>query len=156
MVVRYEAAGEGGCLGGVPGLGRGDDGLQQAGQVVGGEVPGPGDERPDPELLLIALTRGVMEAMAGAREPEQLARWLSEDAFTSVLKRVVLANRARVVTKRAAVVPTTAIVRIIITEPVGGIIEAVLIVRSRVRARAVAIRLEGVGDRWIATAFRVL
>lgn len=112
--------------------------------------------RPDPELLLIALTRGVMEAMAGAREPEQLARWLSEAAFASVLKRVVLANRARAVTKRKAVVPTTAIVRVIITEPIEGVIEAVVIVRSRVRARSVAIRLEGLGDRWIATSFRVL
>jgi hypothetical protein len=97
-----------------------------------------------------------MEAMAGAREPEQLARWLSEAAFASVLKRVVLANRARAVTKRKAVVPTTAIVRVIITEPIEGVIEAVVIVRSRVRARAVAIRLEGLGDRWIATSFRVL
>ena len=120
------------------------------------DQPSPYAPRPDPELLLIALTRGVMEAMAGAREPEQLARWLSEAAFTSVLKRVVLANRARAVTKRAAVVPTTAIVRLIVTQPVDGVIEAVLIVRSQVRARAVTIRLEGLGDRWIATSFRVL
>lgn len=116
----------------------------------------PESPLPDPELLILSLARGVMEALAGVREPEQLARWLSEAAFVSLLRRVVMASRARAVTKRVAVVPTTTILRIIVTQPNVGVIEAVVIVRSRVRVRSVAIRLEGVGDRWRASAIHVI
>lgn len=120
------------------------------------DQPSPYAPLPDPELLLIHLTRGVLEAVAGAREPEQLARWLSDAAFRNLLKRVVLANRARAVTGRAVVIPATTIVRLIVTQPNVGVIEAVVIVRTRVRARAVAVRLEGIGDRWRASSIHVM
>jgi hypothetical protein len=41
-------------------------------------------------------------------------------------------------------------------EPRDGVVEAVVIVRNRVRTRAVAIRLEGLDSRWRATAINVL
>lgn len=111
---------------------------------------------PDPEPLLINLTRGVLEAMAGAREPDQLARWLSDDAYRRLLKRVVLATRARAITKRAAVMPTMVVDRVIVTKPTDGVIEAVVILHTRVRTRAVAVRLESMGDRWRASAINVM
>ncbi len=43
-----------------------------------------------------------------------------------------------------------------ISEPRDGVIEAVTIVTSRARARAVAIRLEGLDRRWRASAISVL
>ncbi|TFD49041.1 3-hydroxyacyl-CoA dehydrogenase [Cryobacterium frigoriphilum] len=120
------------------------------------ERPAPFSLRPDPEPLLINLARGYLETMAGAREPEQLARWLSDGAYRRLLKRVVLASRARAVTKRAAVMPTIIVDRVIVTEPNEGVIEAVVILHSRVRTRAVAVRLEGRGDRWRASAINVM
>jgi hypothetical protein len=42
------------------------------------------------------------------------------------------------------------------SSPRDGIIEAVTIVTSRARARAVAIRLEGLDRRWRASAISVL
>jgi hypothetical protein len=43
-----------------------------------------------------------------------------------------------------------------VCEPRDGVVEAVVIVRGRARARAVAIRLEGLDRRWRATAIHVL
>ncbi len=40
--------------------------------------------------------------------------------------------------------------------PRDGVIEAVIVVHGRARARAVAIRLEGLDRRWRATAINVL
>ncbi|WP_309615898.1 Rv3235 family protein, partial [Salinibacterium sp.] len=41
-------------------------------------------------------------------------------------------------------------------EPRDGAVEAVVIVRNRARTRAVALRLEGLDNRWRATAINVL
>jgi hypothetical protein len=42
------------------------------------------------------------------------------------------------------------------TAPRDGVVEAVVVVTSRARARAVAIRLEGLDRRWRASAIAVL
>jgi len=44
----------------------------------------------------------------------------------------------------------------IITHPADGIVEAVVVANGRARARAIAIRLEGLDRRWRATAIHVL
>ena len=41
-------------------------------------------------------------------------------------------------------------------DPRDGVVEAVVIVTGRARTRAVAIRLEGLDERWRATAINVL
>ncbi|HWU30368.1 MAG TPA: Rv3235 family protein [Microbacterium sp.] len=43
-----------------------------------------------------------------------------------------------------------------VTEPVDGIVEAVVIVAGPGRTRAVAVRLEGLDGRWRASSFAVL
>jgi hypothetical protein len=42
---------------------------------------------PDPAPLLENLTRCVIEVLAGARDLEQLARWVSDDVYRHLLKR---------------------------------------------------------------------
>ena len=111
---------------------------------------------PDPEPLLINLTRCVIEVLAGARELDQLARWVSDDVYRHLLKRVVLSARARAVKGQRAQRPAITIGRVSINEPRDGIIEAVVIVHSKVRVRAVAVRLEGLDNRWRASAINVL
>jgi hypothetical protein len=44
-----------------------------------GHQPTPTDRLPDPVPLLQNLTRCVIEILAGARELEQIARWVSDD-----------------------------------------------------------------------------
>ncbi len=111
---------------------------------------------PDPVPLLENLTRCVIEILAGAREIEQIGRWVDEDVYRHLLKRVVLAARARAVKGQAVARPVFTIGTTHVCAPRDGVIEATVTVRGRTRCRAVALRLEGLDSRWRATAIHVL
>jgi len=111
---------------------------------------------PNPEPLLENLTRCVIEILAGARDLEQIARWVDDEVYRHLLKRVVLSTRARHAKGQAARAPNFAIGPMSICEPRDGVVEAVVIVIGKARTRAVALRLEGFDTRWRATAINVL
>lgn len=111
---------------------------------------------PDPEPLLVNLTRSVLEILAGERDLEQIARWVTDDVYASLATRVTIAARARAVKKTPIQRQNHHIARVIVSEPRDGAVEAVVIVHSRARSRAVAIRLEGLDRRWRASAISVL
>ncbi|WP_235480939.1 Rv3235 family protein [Frondihabitans sp. Leaf304] len=111
---------------------------------------------PDPEPLARNLARSVVEILAGAREIEQITRWVTADVFTHLLKRVNLAARARSARGEAAQRPAVSVGSVRIDEPCDGVVEAVVVVHGRARSRAVALRLEGFDHRWRATAIHVL
>lgn len=121
-----------------------------------GHQPAVRSTLPDPGPLLENLTRCVIEVLAGARELEQIARWVTDDVYRHLLKRVVLSARARQAKGLSAARPSFSIGSTIVSEPRDGIIEAVVIVHGRARSRAVALRLEGLDNRWRATAINVL
>ena len=121
-----------------------------------GRQPTAASTLPDPTPLLENLTRCVIEILAGARELEQLSRWVSDDVYRHLLKRVVLSARARRAKNQPAARPTFVIGSTTVSEPKDGVVEAVVIVRGRARTRAVAIRREGLDSRWRATAINVL
>lgn len=118
--------------------------------------PTPTAALPDPAPLLRSLTQGVLEALAGVREVEQLARWFSEDAYRNLVSRANLSARARSARGVAPTRPTFEIRSIRVSEPLDGVIEAVAVVAGPGRTRAVAIRLEGLDRRWRATSLAVL
>ncbi|GAA2040508.1 hypothetical protein GCM10009819_27550 [Agromyces tropicus] len=113
-------------------------------------------ELPDPEPILRNLTHCVIEVLAGARDLEQLARWVTDDVYRNLSKRVVLAARARRAKGQAPQRPAFTVGRVHLCEPVDGIVEAVVLVHQRARSRAVAIRLEGLDQRWRASVISVL
>ncbi|SMH33527.1 hypothetical protein SAMN06295885_0882 [Rathayibacter oskolensis] len=113
-------------------------------------------ELPDPEPVLARLTLLVIEILAGSREIDQIARWLTDDVYRHLQKRVVLAARARALQGRPAHRIPFTVGRVVLSEPRDGVVEAVVLVHNRVRTRAVAIRLEGLDARWRATAINVL
>jgi len=121
-----------------------------------GQQPTPTRSLPDPQPLLENLTRCVIEILAGARDLEQIARWVDDDVYRSLLKRVVLAARARQVRGQAPARPAFRLGSVRTCEPRDGVVEAVVIVHNRARSRAVTIRLEGLDRRWRATAISVL
>ena len=121
-----------------------------------GRQPTRRSELPEPEPLLRNLTHCVIEVLAGARDLEQLARWVTDDVYRTLTKRVVLAARARRVKGQAPQRPAFSLGRAIICEPADGVVEAVVMVHQRARSRAVAIRLEGLDQRWRASAISVL
>ncbi len=121
-----------------------------------GPQPTSASALPDPVPLLENLTRCVIEILAGARELEQIGRWVDEDVYRHLLKRVVLASRARSVKGQAVARPVFAIGTTHLCSPRDGVIEAAVTVRGRTRSRVVALRLEGLDSRWRATAIHVL
>ena len=121
-----------------------------------GRQPARRSELPDPEPLLRNLTHCIIEVLAGARDLDQLARWVTDDVYRNLSKRVVLAARARRVKGQAPRRPAFTIGNVLTCEPADGILEAVVMVHQRPRSRAVAIRLEGLDQRWRASAISVL
>lgn len=121
-----------------------------------GLQPTSASELPDPRPLLENLTRCVIEVLAGARDLEQISRWVSDEVYRHLLKRVVLSSRARAARNAPAARPTIVIGSVHVSRPRDGVVEGTVVVRSRARARAVAFRLEGLDRRWRATAIHVL
>lgn len=111
---------------------------------------------PDPQPLIENLTRCVIEILAGARELDQIARWLTDDVYRHLLNRKV---QLGIQAARQSVRPMRPNFRfgtVVVCEPSDGVVEAVAVVHGRVRTRAVTVRLEGLDRRWRATALRVL
>ena len=54
----------------------------------------PSTQLPDPEPFLRNITRGVLEVFAGVREVDQLARWLTEDAYRKLMTRAMSLSRS--------------------------------------------------------------
>jgi hypothetical protein len=121
-----------------------------------GHQPTSTAELPDPAPLLENLTRCVIEVLAGARELEQIARWVTDDVYRHLLKRVLISQRARHAKGLVPTRPSFTMGSTTVCEPRDGVVEAVVIVHNRARTRAVALRLEGLDHRWRATAINVL
>jgi hypothetical protein len=111
---------------------------------------------PDPRPLLVNLTSCVLEVIAGARDLEQLMRWVTQDVYDSLLRRVAVSTVARSVTGQPVHRPQLVVRRIRVSEPCDGVVEAVVVVQTPARVRSIAIRLEGMDHRWRASAISVL
>lgn len=110
----------------------------------------------DPGLLCANLALCIVEILAGARSLDHIARWVTDAVFVQLLRRTVLAARARTATGEKAMRPR---VRIGIPHTCAlseGVVEAVVVVHQRTRSRAIAMRLERHRTRWRATAITVL
>ncbi|MDF2992676.1 MAG: 3-hydroxyacyl-CoA dehydrogenase [Microbacterium sp.] len=111
---------------------------------------------PRADVFTRNMVRGVFEVLAGVREVEQLARWMSEEVYRSLVVRASLAKRAR----SARGMPTPRDVHEIrsvrLFAPIDGVVEATVTAAGRARTRAVALRLEGIDGRWRVTALALL
>lgn len=121
-----------------------------------GHVPSPTTALPAPKPIIAGLTRNVVEILAGARDLDQVARWVSDDVYKMLLKRTVLSARARQARGERVSRPAITLGPTHCSEPADGVVEAVTVVHGRGRSRSVAIRLEGIDRRWRATAIAVL
>jgi hypothetical protein len=110
----------------------------------------------DPALLVENLVRCVVEILAGARDLDQVSRWVTEDVYRTLHTRVVLAARARSAHGTRVQRPAFTVGGIRLSSPVEGVVEAVVVLHGRARSRAVAVRLETYDRRWRATAVHVL
>lgn len=111
---------------------------------------------PDPEPLIGNLALCVVEAMAGVRDIEQVARWVTADVFRALMVRVQHAARARTARRRSARRPNVHVQLTTLQSPAEGTIEAVVVMDVGPRVLAIAIRLEGFDRRWRATSLNIL
>jgi len=110
----------------------------------------------DPRPVLAFLAQAVIETIAGLRDVEQSARWLTDGVYQQLRIKSLEANRARARSQAKTLRPNLAIGKITTFSPRDGVIEGVVIVHNQGRARAVAIRLEGYNGRWRAKTLAVL
>lgn len=109
---------------------------------------------PDPASWTAMIAMSLLEALSGERPVGQLNRWLAKEIFDELSGRVDAARRhpagkLRVVAKRKVTGVRVCHVR-------SGVVESVAVVNGAQRARSVAVRLEAVKGRWLATAIHLL
>lgn len=111
---------------------------------------------PPPDTFAEQIVHAVLEVLAGVREVDQLARWLSGDVYSAVVARANLTARARSARGIPALRTTHAIRNVRVSSPADHVVEATVTVATRIRTRAVALRLEGLDGRWRVTSLGVL
>lgn len=110
---------------------------------------------PDPGRWVAQLARAVAEVHAGERPATQLTRWVSRPQLARLSARAAAyarhpATRAQRATGQVA--PTRAVRAVRVCPVAPGVVEASAVLVGGQRSRAIAIRLEATGDRWLATA----
>jgi hypothetical protein len=110
----------------------------------------------DPGQLCAALALCVVEIIAGARPLEQVGYWVTDAVHLHLLRRSVIASRARAVAAEEPMRPRVRIGVPRLFEPREGVVEAVVMVHQTSRSRAMTIRLERHRNRWRATALSML
>ncbi len=113
-------------------------------------------ELPDPVPLAENLARSVMEILAGARDLEQISRWVTDDVYRHLVTRVQVSARARALKKIPVYRPSFTLGRTLVCTPTDGVAEVVVVVHGKARSRSIAMRLEGLNGRWRAAAVHVL
>lgn len=114
------------------------------------------EELGDPTASLEAIATSVIEVMAGVRQVDLLARYLTDEVFVRLRSRAARAAAKRASSGAKVLIPSISISNVLIESPTQGVIESVVLVRFPQRTRAVAIRLEGINRCWRATAISVI
>ncbi|MGI9197819.1 MAG: Rv3235 family protein [Candidatus Nanopelagicales bacterium] len=112
-----------------------------------------GTRLPAPAPWVARLAPAILEVVAGERPSGQLTRWVSAEIRETLARRGAAALRHPAGKGRGPVCRRVRSVRV--TEPAPGVVEASAVVLGAERARAVAVRLEAVRGRWLATAVEI-
>ena len=119
--------------------------------------PTPRAELPEPSEVVERLALLACEILAGTRNLDQIARWVTDEVYRQIAERSINARRLRVqATATALKRPNVLVMSSHLCEPRDGIVEGVALVRIGPRTRAVAIRLEGLDRRWRASSLALL
>lgn len=105
----------------------------------------------DPKGHLASLAKQVIEVIAGIRGIDQLSTLLNEHVYESLKLRASKRAELRLLSGKRAVIKPTEVVNVRYQYPADGVIESVVVLSNRDRARAVAIRLEAFHGNWRAT-----
>jgi hypothetical protein len=98
----------------------------------------------------------VLETIHGLREVRTLGKQMTHTVYAAIEARAAGVKLRNQVAKEPAPRPVFALGNVIISEPRDGVCEAAAVVHGPTRVRAVALRIEGLDNRWKATSFRML
>lgn len=115
-----------------------------------GPQPSPSSDLPEPVAWAGHIAQAVIEVLGGIRPAPQLIRWTAAEVYATVAKRHANALRRGPARGRRPVVR-----RVQVCLPADGVIEAAAVFISGGRARAMAMRFEGLDQRWVMTALQV-
>ena len=121
-----------------------------------GPQPNASERRLEAERVLRGLALRAVEIIAGARDLEQLARWVTDDVYAHLRVRVSIAARARAITGIVAERPRLSIDHVKMSPTATGGFDAVIVVYDKRRPHVVSMQVEGVAERWRATVLVVL
>ena len=111
---------------------------------------------PDPTPVLRALAPGVVEVLAGLRSVDQLSGSLSENVYLKLRDRASAMARARSVSGEKYMRPDVEVKNLHHESHRPGVVQSVVLLKTKLRTRAVAIRLEMRNRRWQATSVSIL
>jgi hypothetical protein len=109
----------------------------------------PAEQLPDPVRATANVAQAVVDVLSGVRPLGQLNLYTS-DAVREVLRTTA---KVRAIDQRGHRLPKVVSVRV--TTPQPSVIEASATVNGTPRARALALRLEGLDGRWQCTALEL-
>lgn len=119
--------------------------------------PTPRDQLPEPRDVVERLALLSCEILAGTRNLDQIARWVTDEVYRQVAERAIDSRRRRAqATVTSLKRPTVTVISSQLCEPRDGIVEGVALVKIGPRTRAVAVRLEGLDRRWRASSLALL
>ena len=108
---------------------------------------------PHPSEWTARIARAVIEAVAGESPVTQLTKWTTREVLLQVTIRAASARRHPAGKALSSPPRRVGSVRTCVVAP--GIVEACAVVSGMTRARAIALRLEARGQRWIVTAMQL-
>ncbi len=128
-------------------------------------VPGPGaaplvavpdPSHPDRAMRARAarFSMAVVEAVAGDRPVSQLIRWVTPEVYELVAARAAAVGRRTDAEARART-ERPRLLSVHVACPAERVAEVCSHLRHGGRSRALALRLEARGDRWVCTALRL-
>jgi hypothetical protein len=109
--------------------------------------------RPDPRAWARQLAQAVTEVLAGDRPPTQLVRWTTERIYADLERAAANRARERTVIRSGRARPK--VTRVFVCDVRDGVVEASAVVKHGARMRAMALRLETLGDQWLCTALEM-
>jgi hypothetical protein len=107
------------------------------------------EDLPEPEAWVRHMAQALVEVMSGARPATQVIRWTTPEVYSVLARRHAASGRRKTVVRRAIVR------RVMICEPVDGVVEGCAVILDNGRVRALAMRLIGVDGRWVISELQV-
>jgi hypothetical protein len=119
------------------------------------EQPGFDPDLPEPGPWAARLARAVAEVSVGERPPGQLTRWVARDELARLARRGTHVARHPSARAQRGVARLRTVRAVRVCRVAPGIVETSAVLVGGDRAQAIAIRLEAVDGRWLATVVQL-